>query len=151
MDFQKKEIRSIVLIDDDKDDFEILTEAMQEINPGIFVYYFNTYDDKAECINSQFDLVLLDINMPKYDGFYWLKSIRGKKPEVPIIMYTNSTSPVHIAQSYKEGANLFFPKPENYLYLKKSLEVLIHLDWSNPSAIKDRYSNKGHYKIFKPE
>ena len=46
------------------------------------------------------DIVLLDINMPLCDGFQWLKSIRELGyHDLPIVMYTNSLSPAHIAKA----------------------------------------------------
>ena len=149
MEKQDREVRSILIIDDDRDDYDLITEALQEINPNILVYYVSCCDDAKQYKNSHFDLVLLDINMPEHDGFHWLKAIREHGyHDLPIIMYTNSLSPAHIAKAYEEGANLYFSKPESFGNLIKGLKKLISLDWSHPFSITENYRMQGDYRIF---
>ena len=149
MEKQDREIRSILIIDDDQDDYDLVTEALQEVNPNILLHYASCCDDAKQFKNYHFDLVLLDINMPGHDGFQWLKSIRDHGyHNLPIIMYTNSLSPAHIAKAYEEGANLYFSKPESFTNLIKGLKKLIHLDWSNPFSITEKYKVHGDYRTF---
>ena len=151
MEFQK-EVQSILIIDDDIDDYELVREAFQQINPGIAVYYVKSCEDAISYRHQSFDLVLLDINMPQLDGFSWLKKIRDHGyTNLPVIMYTNSLSPTHIAKAYEEGANLYFTKPETFSALIKSLQALIRMDWSNPFSVTEKYRNQGHYKTFRLE
>ncbi|MGZ8545463.1 MAG: response regulator [Flavisolibacter sp.] len=147
-----KNIHSIVIIDDDYDDFELVYEAIQEINPEIELHYVNNCDKAMELKNAPVDLVLLDINMPHHDGFYWLKNIRenGYK-DLPIIMYTNSLAPSHIVRAYQEGANLYFSKPETFPNLIKGLKKLIQFDWSQPALVTGHYVEKGHFRVFQPD
>ena len=59
-------------------------------------------------------VVLLDINMPDYDGFEILQKLRGmdRYDRVPIIvMATTSSSPQDREQSKNLGANAFWTKP----------------------------------------
>ncbi len=146
---EKKEVRSILIIDDDRDDYELVQEALQEINPDISVHYLAQCRDTGKLIERQYDLVLLDINMPKFDGFFCLKAIReGGYSNLPIVMFTNSLSPVHITKAYKEGANLYFSKPESFSGLIKGLKALIKIDWSDPFSITKKYMKEGDYKLF---
>ena len=145
-------MRSILLIDDDMDEFELVLEAVKDIDPEISVYYLNRCEDRENYREQSFDLVLLDINMPFHDGFYWLKGIRKNGyDQVPVVMYTNSQSPAHILKAYAEGANLYFTKPESFPSLKKGLKKLIHLDWSNPFSITERHFQNGKYMPFQFE
>lgn len=146
-----KEVRSIVIIDDDYDDFELVYEAIQEINPGIELHYINNCDRALEFKSFPVDLVLLDINMPHHDGFYWLKCIRDKGYDLPIIMYSNSLSPSHIVRAYQEGANLYFSKPESFSNLIKGMKKLIQFDWSIPALVTGNYVEKGQYRAFQPD
>jgi len=138
-----KEVRSILLIDDDEDDYDLVMEAIQELNPDISVAFLSNCAQVGRYKNVHFDLVLLDINMPLFDGFHWLKSIRehGYK-DLPVIMYTNSLSPAHIKKAYEEGANLYFTKPDNFPKLKKGMEQIIGMDWTDPESITRRYRNE---------
>lgn len=144
-------VRSILLIDDDEDDFDQLAEAFKVVAPHIHVQFVNKCEDTQNFLSESIDLVLLDINMPRYDGFYCLKAIRehGYK-DLPIVMYTNSTRPAHIVKAYDEGANLFFPKPESFSGLMSGLKKLVELNWSDPSSITEKYRDEGNYGVFKP-
>ena len=142
-------MRSILIIDDDHDDFELVEEAIHELNPEISVTYINNCEELVQHRRKTFDLVLLDINMPQHDGFFWLKSIRKNGyNDLPVIMYTNSLSPAHIAKAYEEGANLYFSKPDSFSKLVTGLKEILRLDWSNPFSITEEYLQNGKYRTF---
>lgn len=150
MEAMEKKVNTVLLIDDDKDDFELVNEAFHDIDPGIAVHFVDRCEDAPKYARKPVDLVLLDINMPYHDGFSWLKGIREKGYDrLPVIMYTNSSSPADISRSYAEGANLYFPKPESFVELKKALQKLIQLDWSNPVLITQNYTRDGQFKTFR--
>jgi CheY-like chemotaxis protein len=152
MELQKQNVRSILIIDDDPDDYELVAEAVQQINPSISVTYVSSCERLLQYRHKSFDLILLDINMPHHDGFFLLKSIRDHGyNDLPIIMYTNSLSPAHIAKAYQGGANLFFSKPESFSVLLKGLRKLVDLDWSNPFSVTEHYCQGGLYKTFQPD
>jgi len=142
-------VHSILIIDDDRDDFDLVYEAIQEINPDISVSYISSCEEASKYRQNNFDLILLDINMPYHDGFYWLKAIREKGyANLPVVMYTNSLSPLHIAKAYDEGANLYFAKPETFSKLVNSLREIVQTDWSEPYRITQKYSQQGNYRTF---
>ncbi|MEW8995776.1 response regulator transcription factor [Clostridium sp.] len=66
----------------------------------------------AEILKSTPDLVLLDLNLPIYDGFYICKEIR-KKSEIPIIVVTSSKSDLDELDVLNLGADDFITKPYN--------------------------------------
>lgn len=142
------DIRSVLVIDDDPDDYLFVRDAIKQFNPDIDVYYLDSCVDAFRFKEIPVDLVLLDINMPAHDGFEWLKGIRDNGyVDLPVIMYTNSLSPAHIRKAYQEGANLYFVKPDSFNNLKQGLSALVNLDWSDPDGIKEKYST-GEYKTF---
>jgi DNA-binding response OmpR family regulator len=149
MFMQNNNVRSILVIDDDVDDFDIVQEAVQEIDSQICVYFLSNCEEAGKYKDQEFDLVLLDINMPYHDGFAWLQDIRkSSRSQVPVVMYTNSGNPANIVRAYDDGANLYFTKPSSYTELVEGLRKLVNLDWSNPEAIKGLYCQKGHYRTF---
>jgi len=62
------------------------------------------------------DIVLLDINLPKVDGFEILKEIResAESSHIPVIMLTSSEADKDIAQSYQYRANSYVSKPVDF-------------------------------------
>lgn len=73
------------------------------------------------------DLVLLDINMPKIDGFEVLERLKSDpdKRHIPIVMLTSSASEVEVARSYRNGANAYVTKPMEFSRLAEKLRQLI--------------------------
>ena len=79
-------MKKILVVEDDFDIQELLHSFLQEAG-----YEVDVANDGVEAIdifsNSQFDLILLDIMLPKIDGFTLCELIR-KQSQVPIIMLT---------------------------------------------------------------
>lgn len=59
----------------------------------------------------EFDLILLDIMLPYYDGFQVSKKIREKCPQIPILMLTARTAPSDRVQGLESGADDYITKP----------------------------------------
>jgi two-component system response regulator len=61
-------------------------------------------------------LVLLDLNMPRKDGFEVLIEVKGDRDlaEIPIVVFTTSDTPEDVTRSYAERANAYVVKPINY-------------------------------------
>lgn len=59
------------------------------------------------------DLVILDVIMPRKDGFQVLREIKGDEAlaDIPVIMLTVKTHNADIVEGLKEGAELYLPKP----------------------------------------
>lgn len=79
-------------------------------------YKCSTSDDYKNIIqtvlNLHPDLVLLDLNLPVYDGFYICREIR-KQSEIPIIVVTSSKSDLDELDVLNLGADDFINKPFN--------------------------------------
>lgn len=61
--------------------------------------------------NQSFDLIILDIMLPYYDGFELAKIIREKSPQMPILMLTARTSPKDRVKGLEIGADDYMTKP----------------------------------------
>jgi chemotaxis family two-component system response regulator Rcp1 len=61
------------------------------------------------------DLLLLDLNLPKVDGFEVLRRIRGSErcKTIPVLIVTSSDSPTDRSEAAKLGAS-YFRKPVSY-------------------------------------
>lgn len=59
----------------------------------------------------RFDVVLLDIKMPKVDGFEVLKYVKGNVPETKVIMLTAYADVKNAIESLRLGASDFVSKP----------------------------------------
>lgn len=73
---------------------------------------------------SNFDLILLDINLPIFDGYYICREVR-KFSEIPIIIVTSRNSDVDELMSINLGADDFVTKPYNTQILLARIEAIL--------------------------
>lgn len=77
-----------------------------------------------ECIKTNPDLILLDINLPFYDGFYWCMQIR-EYSQIPIIYISSRNSDHDKIMAIAQGGDDFVEKPFNLSILKAKIEAII--------------------------
>ena len=76
--------------------------------------------------NKKFDLVLLDIRMPRVDGFEVLKFIKKNYPAVRVIMLTGFADLKNAIESKKNGAEDFISKPYDLVDLLTTIERVLN-------------------------
>ncbi len=73
------------------------------------------------------DVLLLDLNLPKRDGFEVLRRLRaGSLAKIPVVVLTSSDAPQDIEQARELGAG-YFRKPPSYVEYMKLGAVLAQL------------------------
>ena len=103
--------KSRVLVVDDEEALRYLlsTELAAE---GYEVETAGDGDEAIEAIRQKdYDIVLLDIKMPRVDGFEVLKFIKQNKPEIKVIMLTAYADVKNAIEALKLGASDFVSKP----------------------------------------
>ncbi|MFC1708659.1 response regulator [Candidatus Omnitrophota bacterium] len=99
-----------------------------------FIRHEGKYKDKKKMPVP--DLILLDIKLPKVDGFGVLKELKADLQycHIPIVMLTSSRDEEDILKSYKSGASSFIPKPVKYEDFVKVVEI-INTYWNTISKL----------------
>jgi DNA-binding response OmpR family regulator len=84
------------------------------------------------------DLILLDVVMPKMDGFEACQEMRkhDSLKNVPIIMVTSRGEPGNVANGYRCGCNAYLTKPINAKELLEIVGVFLTADDKVPQATK---------------
>lgn len=112
-----------MIVEDDKKIREELGIFLSK--NGYEVKKIEVFDNIVEeIIGSNSDLVLLDINLPNYDGFYICKEVR-KKSKIPIIVVTSKNSTLDELMSINLGADDFITKPYNTQILLARIESVL--------------------------
>lgn len=94
-----------------------------------------------EILNSKPDLIMLDINLPYFDGYHICREIR-KKSSVPIIIVTSRDSDMDELMSMNLGADDFIIKPYNTQILLARIEALLRRTYGNKdNSSKLTYKN----------
>ena len=73
----------------------------------------NGLDAVEAALNSRFDLFIIDVNMPKMDGYACVERLRGATigTDAPIVMISTEDGPLDAERAYAAGANLYLVKP----------------------------------------
>jgi len=77
---------SVLLVDDNQDILDSMTEGMEMFGIDVVGQAVNGEEGIKEFEKSNPDVIILDIMMPDYDGFYFLDKIRKSDSKVKIIV-----------------------------------------------------------------
>ena len=138
-------IKDKILVADDEQSMREFLDIMLK-KEGYKVSLASNGEEVAKLVeNDLFDLVLLDIRMPKLDGISALKKIKANTPETIVIMITAYASADTAIKAMKEGAYDYITKPfkvdEIKLIIKNALEKK-NLQKENillKQAVRDRF------------
>jgi len=72
-----------------------------------------------------YDLVILDLNLPKLDGVSVLRQLRAKKPTLPVLVLTQRSRVEDRVQCLDTGADDYLAKPFSYAVLVARLRALL--------------------------
>ena len=114
----------ILVVDDDT----IVIKSCRRIleAEGFEVTTVSSADSALEAIKkSDFDILLIDVKMPKRDGMYLMREIKTNWPEIPTIVMSGYPTPETIAEVLNLGATLFIPKPFRPDELIKSVRQVL--------------------------
>ena len=102
--------RSLLIVDDDDEIRELLEFDLAQSG-----YKVDTardgYEGLEKAVNNFYDLVLLDVMMPKMNGFDVCKNIRKTKPKLPVLLLTAKGTIDDKTQGFDCGADDYLVKP----------------------------------------
>lgn len=101
----------IMIVEDDQKIVKILAQELERYGMVALIVEDFTRVKEAFC-SSQPDLVLLDINLPKFDGYYWCRQIRTLS-KVPIIFVSARDQDVDQVRALESGGDDYISKPFN--------------------------------------
>ena len=102
-------------------DFEVITARD----------FKNITNEFTEC-NAH--IVLLDLILPFYDGFYWCKEIR-KISNVPIVFLSSASDNMNIVMAVNMGGDDFISKPFNVSVLLAKIQAILRRTYDMPNGI----------------
>ncbi len=102
--------KRILLVEDDPN-FGIVLKDYLSISNYHVTHAKDGLEGLIEFKNNDFDLCILDVMMPRKDGFSLAEDIRKKNKEIPIIFLTAKTMKEDILKGYKAGADDYLNKP----------------------------------------
>lgn len=114
---------NILIVEDEKEIREGISEYLSEVGYNVI-----SAEDGMQAIelfkNNKIDLVILDIMLPKANGFVVLNKIR-QESNVPVIMLTAMSDDYTQIMSFDEEADDYITKPFSIIVLHKRIEALL--------------------------
>lgn len=121
----------ILLAEDDDDDSMLFKEVLNEIsvnanfmrvkNGEELMHLLNTNENKLP------DILFLDINMPRKNGFECLLEIKKteKLKSLPVVILSTSSGKELVSKMYEAGASLYVCKPNQFSQFKNIIQSII--------------------------
>jgi DNA-binding NtrC family response regulator len=136
----------IIIIEDDIDDQDILTEIFAELQYDNEVIFFGDSMKALEYLtdsDTEPFLVLSDINMPRQNGMDLREKIHNNEDlrlkSIPYLFFSTSAEQTHVIDAYSRSIQGFFVKPGNYDKLKKVIVKIVEYwqECESPKYIKN--------------
>ncbi|MHC9532328.1 response regulator transcription factor [Dellaglioa sp. BT-FLS60] len=114
---------SIMIVEDDKTIADITADSLAKWRfEPILIDDFSQID--VEFIEKKPHLILLDINLPEFDGFYWCQKIR-ETSNVPIIFISSRNTNMDMVMAMNMGGDDFVNKPYSMEVLVAKISALL--------------------------
>lgn len=116
-------VLKLLLIEDDASLFHEIRERLTQWSYEVHgVTDFG--DVMGDFTRVQPDLVIIDIQLPKFDGFHWCRMIRSHS-NVPIIFLSSRDHPTDMVMSMQLGADDFVQKPFHFEVLIAKIQAIL--------------------------
>ncbi len=102
----------ILLVEDDRNFGDVLRSYLEMHNFDVDLAV-DGIDGFEHFRRAEYDLCILDVMMPRKDGFTLAKDIRSKNSDIPIIFLTAKTLKEDVVEGFKIGADDYVTKPFN--------------------------------------
>ncbi len=137
----------IILADDDEDDRAMFEEVITEVHPKVNFQSAQDGEQLMQLLGEEGgllpDLIFLDLNMPVKNGKECLEEIRSneKLRNIPVIIYSTSSSSKDIDETFDKGANLYIRKPTSFKELIALAKKVFQLNWKEyiPKSSKVKF------------
>jgi CheY-like chemotaxis protein len=145
-------IKKFLLTDDDLDDVELFREALSDIDSSISCNYANDGKEAIEKLRNKKvedpQIIFLDVNMPEMNGWECLSILKQEErfKDIPVIMYSTSSSKQDAQKALALGALCFYEKPNNFKLLRNFLDLITH---TSPSSLHEKLMKAEQLKSYR--
>lgn len=122
----------VIVIEDDTDDQEFLTEVFARLDYPNKLIFFNDGQSALDFLNRVETvpfLILSDINMPKLNGFELRAKLKSDAELqikcIPYLFFTTASSQKAVIEAYSASAQGFFVKQHSMAELEQTIKVIM--------------------------
>jgi CheY-like chemotaxis protein len=121
-------VRHIFVIEDNAGDILLIRQILQQQQIPVRIHVARDGSQALFMLAEgrfQPDLILLDLNLPKISGYWFLER---SKPQVPVVVFSSSSNPADIQGSVELGAKEFVQKPTELQEYAECVSRIVR-DW----------------------
>ncbi|WP_426485222.1 response regulator [Flavobacterium sp. 2] len=135
----------IIIIEDDADDQEFLSEAFKDLQYPNELIFFSDGEQALEYLTAttiEPFIIFSDINMPRLNGI----ELRAKVHEnedlrmksIPYLFFSTVAEQQHVIDAYSKSVQGFFVKPSDFKLMKKMIQNIVEYWYScvSPNYVK---------------
>ena len=147
---QERQTMKILLVEDDPGDVELTQQALSESQLALDLRVVSNGEDALAFLRQEGeyrsapppDLMILDLNLPGLDGQEVLAEIRSDEhlKLIPVVIFSTSSAPEDINNSYKLGANCYLQKPSDLEEVPVIVKYIENF-WNNVVQLGQQFSN----------
>ncbi|MGB1253555.1 MAG: response regulator [Candidatus Promineifilaceae bacterium] len=139
-----KQAIDILLVEDNEDDIILTLESFHEIKTAVITHVVRNGEEAISFLRRTGayanvptpSLIVMDINMPKMNGFEVLDNIKQDPMlcQIPVVILTTSDRREDINRAYRLGASSYIPKPvgfDNFVLVAQQFSAY----WSEVSRV----------------
>ncbi|CAM1347388.1 response regulator transcription factor [Tenacibaculum insulae] len=133
--------KKILLVEDDPNFGTVLKDYLA-LNDYNVTHAKDGIDGLIMFKNGEYDLCILDVMMPRKDGFSLAQDIRVTNKEVPIIFLTAKTLKEDVLRGYQVGADDYLNKPFDSEVLLHKIKAILQRKENEKSSDSDEFEFK---------
>lgn len=130
--------KKILLVEDDPNFGTVLKDYLA-LNDYDVTHAKDGIEGLIEFKNGEFDICILDVMMPKKDGFSLAKDIKGINSEIPLIFLTAKSMKEDVLRGYQVGADDYLNKPFDSEVLLMKLKAILQRKSVDASAEDNQF------------
>ncbi len=117
-------LKKILVVEDEKRLAELLKAGLEEQGFVVDIAY-DGYIGKSLSLKNNYDMLIIDINLPLINGYDLCRDLRSRNNEIPIIMLTAMSSPDNKLAGFEVGADDYIVKPFDFKELLARVKVFL--------------------------
>ena len=118
------ELIEILIVEDERKIADTLKFGLDEMGFNVDVAYDGKLGYHLFCAKD-FDLIILDINLPGMNGYDLCKAIRSRNERIPVLMLTSMSALNDKVEGYESGADDYMVKPFEFKELVLKIRSLL--------------------------
>ena len=141
----------ILIVEDEKDMAQVLKEGLEE-EDHLVNLAFDGLSGMEVARAYDFDVIVLDVMLPKLDGFEVARRLRSKGNRTPILMLTARDTVPDVVKGLDLGADDYLTKPFSFEVLLARLRAASRRHYAQPTSllrVSDLELNRATREVFR--